>query len=74
MRLADRSVVPVLPRFLQTVPPEAPATVLAEKAELAESLAILDSSMRQVRTGRGRDLKQAAIQEIADKLGLSLER
>ena len=46
---------------------------LAEKAELAESLAMLDRSMEDVRDGRTRPAK-TALKEIADKLGLALER
>ena len=41
---------------------------LAEKAELAESFAMLDRSMEDIRDGRTRPAK-AAIKEIAEKLG-----
>jgi len=46
---------------------------LAERAELAESLAMLDQSMQDVREGRTRPAK-ATIKEIAEKLGLALDR
>ena len=46
---------------------------LAEKAELAESLQQIDRGMEDVRAGRGRELK-AAVREIAEDLGLKLDR
>lgn len=46
---------------------------LAEKAELAESLQQLDRSMEDVHVGRGRELK-AAVRDIAEDLGLKLDR
>ena len=46
---------------------------LAEKAELAESLSMLDKSMEDIREGRTRPAK-AAIVETAEKLGLKLNR
>jgi len=50
--------------------PEAYDT-LADKAELAESLAMIDHSMEDIRTGQTQPAK-AALQGIADKLGLKL--
>jgi len=46
---------------------------LAEKAELAESLRTIDRSIKEVRSGRGRPLKDA-VREIANELELKLER
>lgn len=46
---------------------------LAEKAELAEGLAMLDRSREDIRAGRTRSAK-AAIREIAGELGLKLVR
>lgn len=46
---------------------------LAEKAELAENLRMIDLGMEDVRAGRGRPLKDA-VREIADELGLKLDR
>ncbi len=45
---------------------------LAEKAELAESLEMIDRSMEEVRAGKGRPIKEA-IQELADEFGLKLD-
>ena len=47
--------------------------VLTRKAELLESLATIDRSMEDVRAGRGRPMK-AALREIAEELGLKLDR
>jgi len=46
---------------------------LADKAELAESLALLDRSMEDVEAGRTQPAKPA-LERIADELGLKLER
>ena len=46
---------------------------LADKAELAESLAQLDRSMEDIREGRVQALKPA-LQKIADELGLKLDQ
>jgi prevent-host-death family protein len=46
---------------------------LAEDAELARSLTMLDRSIDDIKAGRVQDAKQA-IDEIAAELGLSLER
>lgn len=46
---------------------------LAEKAELAESLRMLDRGMEDAQAGRGRPLEDA-VREIASELGLKLER
>ena len=46
---------------------------LAEKAELAESLGMLDRSMEDIAEGRSQVAKPA-LRRIADELGLSLER
>jgi prevent-host-death family protein len=46
---------------------------LADKAELAESLAMLDRSVEDVAAGRTQAAKPA-LRRIADELGLSLER
>ncbi|MCB9466543.1 MAG: type II toxin-antitoxin system Phd/YefM family antitoxin [Candidatus Eisenbacteria bacterium] len=46
---------------------------LAEKAELVETLAMLDRGMEEVRAGRGQPLDEA-VRAIAEKLGLRLER
>jgi prevent-host-death family protein len=46
---------------------------LADKADLAESLATLDRSMENIAGGRTRAAKPA-LRRIADELGLSLER
>ena len=45
---------------------------LAEKAELIESLRVIEQSMEDVRAGRGKPLDEA-IRGIADDLGLKLE-
>lgn len=45
---------------------------LAAKAELADSLRMLDLSMEDIRSGRVRPLKNAVLQ-IADELGLKLK-
>ena len=46
---------------------------LADKAELADSLAMLDRSAADVRNGRVKPSKPA-LRKIADTLGLKLER
>ena len=46
---------------------------LADKAELAESLALIDRSMEEVREGRTQPVKPA-LERIADELGLKLDR
>ncbi len=46
---------------------------LVEKAELAESLAMIDRSMEEVRGGKGRPLKEA-VREVAEGLGLNLDK
>lgn len=46
---------------------------LADKAELAESLALLERSMEDVKEGRTRPAKPA-VKRIASELGLHLER
>ncbi len=46
---------------------------LADKAELAESLAMLDRSMEDIRADRTR-LAKPALKKIADELGLNLDR
>ncbi len=46
---------------------------LLDKADLAESLSVLDRSADDIRAGRVRPLKQAA-REIAKELGLKLQR
>ena len=46
---------------------------LAEKAEVAESLRAIDRGMEDLKAGRGRPLEDA-VHEIADALGLKLER
>lgn len=46
---------------------------LADKAELAESLAMLDSSMEDILAGRTQPAKPA-LKKIADELGLKLDR
>jgi len=46
---------------------------LADKAELAESLALLDRSEADIRSGRTKQAK-AALRATAKKLGLNLER
>jgi len=52
--------------------PEAYDT-LADKAELAESLALIDRSQDDIRHGRTRPAK-TAIEDIAKDLGLKLDR
>lgn len=52
--------------------PEAYDT-LADKAELAESLALLDRSAEDIQGGRTKPAK-AALRAVAKKLGLKLER
>ncbi len=52
--------------------PEAYDT-LADKAELAESLGMIDRSMEHVAEGRTQAAKPA-LRRIADELGLSLDR
>ena len=46
---------------------------LADKAELAESLAMIDRSMEDIRTGRTQPAKPA-LEKIADEFGLKLDR
>ena len=46
---------------------------LADKAELADSLALIDRSAEDIGGGRTRPAK-SALQEIADELGLKLDR
>lgn len=46
---------------------------LMEQVELARSLAMIDRSMDDVKTGRTQDARQA-IRAIADELGLELNR
>ncbi len=46
---------------------------LADKAELAESLAMIDRGMEDIRAGRAQPAKPA-LERIADKLGLRLDR
>jgi len=46
---------------------------LADKAELAESLVMLDHSMEDIREGRTHPAKPA-LKKIADELGLKLDR
>ena len=46
---------------------------LAEKAELLDSLAMLDRSMEDIKEGRTQPAKEA-LREIADELGLKLSR
>lgn len=46
---------------------------LADKAELAESLAMIDRSMEDIVGGRTQAAKPA-LRRIADELGLSLDR
>ncbi len=46
---------------------------LADKAELLDSLALLDRSMKDIQEGRTQPAK-AALREIADELGLKLKR
>ena len=46
---------------------------LADKAELAESLAMMDRSMEDIAGGRTQPVK-AALKKIADDLGLRLDR
>ena len=46
---------------------------LAARAELVESLTILERSMEDVRAGRGKPFKEA-IRGIAEELGLKLGR
>lgn len=46
---------------------------LADKAELAESLAMIDRSMEDLSEGRTQAAKPA-LRRIADELGLSLDR
>ncbi len=46
---------------------------LADKAELAESLATIEQSMKDLRSGRGKPFKEA-IHQIAEELGLKLDR
>lgn len=52
----------------------APATFdeLANKAALIDSLALIDRSMKDVKTGKGEDFREA-IRGIADQLGLQLD-
>ena len=47
--------------------------MLADKAELAESLAMLDRSVEDIREGRTQPVKPA-LKRIADELGLKLNR
>lgn len=46
---------------------------LMEQAELARSLATLDRSMEDIKAGRTRPAK-AALRQIADELGVRLDR
>jgi prevent-host-death family protein len=46
---------------------------LADKAELAESLALIDRSMEEIGEGRTQPAK-AALEKIAAELGLKLDR
>ena len=46
---------------------------LADKAELAESLAMIDRSTDDIREGRAQPAKPA-LKNIADELGLKLDR
>jgi len=46
---------------------------LADKAELAESLAMVERGMEDIRHGRTEPLKPA-LRKIADELGLKLDR
>lgn len=46
---------------------------LADKAELAESLAMIVRSMEDIREGRTQPAK-AALKKIAEELGLNLDR
>jgi len=46
---------------------------LADKAELAESLAIVDQSGKDIAAGRTQPAKRA-IEDLADELGLKLDR
>ena len=46
---------------------------MIEKATLADSLAMIDRSMEDIKAGRTHDAKQA-IREIANELGLKLDR
>lgn len=46
---------------------------LLDKAELAESLAVLDASTADIKAGRVRPLAQA-VSDIAKELGLKLDR
>ncbi len=46
---------------------------LADQAELARSVAMVEASMEDIKAGRTINAKQA-IHEIAEELGLSLER
>lgn len=46
---------------------------LADRAELTESLAMIDRSMKDIREGHTQPTK-AALKRIADELGLKLDR
>ena len=46
---------------------------LADKAELVESLAMMDRGVEDIRAGRTRPAK-TALREVADELGLKLDR
>lgn len=46
---------------------------LADKAELAESLAMIDRGMEDIREGRSQPAK-TALKRVADELGLKLDR
>ena len=46
---------------------------LADKAELAESLAMIDHSMEDIREGRTQPAKKA-LKKLADELGLKPDR
>lgn len=46
---------------------------LADKAELAESLGLIEKSLEDIREGRTQPAK-AALRKIADDLGLKLDR
>ena len=48
---------------------------LAEKAELAQSLALIDRSLEDIRAGRTRSARDAqdALRKVADELGLKFQ-
>lgn len=75
-RLAENGLAEVL-----TVDGEAKGVVmspqafeeLAEKAEILDSLAMIDKSMEDIKAGRTHDAKEA-VREIAKELGLNLNQ